>query len=340
MFSGGCMCRLSVPASVCAQRTAEGPLAGRKPELCLVSPRTPRSPSALILYATGDVGWLGASKVVFRHLAERGYPLVGINARDYLKNIKRDKEFISSNLLAMDLASIIDTAKREMGLPAAIPVILVGVSRGAEFMVVAAAQQSLQPRPAGAIALGLTRETDQVRDRRASKRRAASSDPSTMKSGQVLPYARLKSAYDIPISVIQSTNDRYLPAADARALFGPDTGMRRFRAVEARNHGFGGARDGMLRELDDALDWIESLMQKGAEPAAPPAPPQPEGPEPRQGDAKGVASRDVGPPTDSSARKRPGGRCDARRGRRRSCFRPGRGNRSSCPRRVTRPDWW
>src|SRR5256885_5183713 len=34
------------------------PLAGRKPELCLVSPRTPRSPSVLILYATGDGGWV------------------------------------------------------------------------------------------------------------------------------------------------------------------------------------------------------------------------------------------------------------------------------------------
>ena len=153
IFSAGCMCRLSVPASVCVQRTAEGPLAGRKPELCLVSPRTPRSPLVLILVATGDGGWAGTSKAVFRHLAERGEPLVGINSREYLKNIKREKEFISPDLLAGDLASIIDAAKHEMGLPAATPAILVGVSRGAEIMVVAAAQLALQPRPAGAVAL-------------------------------------------------------------------------------------------------------------------------------------------------------------------------------------------
>jgi len=283
VFSAGCMCRLSVPASVCVQRTTEGPLAGRKPELCLVSPRTPRSPSVLILYATGDGGWVGTSKLVFRHLAERGYPLVGIKSRDYLKNIKREKEFISPDLLAGDLASIIDAARHEMGLPAATPAILVGVSRGAEIMVVAAAQLALQPRPAGAVALALTRETDEIRDRRRSRKLPASPDPSTMENGQVLTYVRLKSAYDIPISVIQSTNDRYMPAAEARTLFGVDTEMRRLRTVKARNHGFGGADDAMLREVDDALDWIESLMQKGASRATAPAAPDPGSPRPRHG---------------------------------------------------------
>lgn len=274
LFSSGCMCRLSVPASVCVQRTTEGPLPGRKPELCLVSPVTPRSPSALIVYATGDGGWIGASKTLFRHLAERGHLMVGFSSRDYVKNIKREKEFIAPDLLATDLTSIIDTAEHDMSLPAATPIILVGFSRGASFMVVAAAQQGLQPRPAGAVALALTRETDYVRNRRISKKQAALPGASTMESGQVLAYVRLQRAYDIPISVIQSTNDHYLPATEAGALFGPDTGMRRFRAVEARSHGFGGARDAMLLELDSALGWIESLMRKGAPPpAAPGSPP-------------------------------------------------------------------
>ena len=55
--AAGCMCRLSVPASVCVQQVTEGPLAGGLPRLCLVNPLTSRSPAALILYATSDVGW-------------------------------------------------------------------------------------------------------------------------------------------------------------------------------------------------------------------------------------------------------------------------------------------
>jgi len=269
LCSTGCMCRLSIPASVCVQRSAEGPLPGRMPRLCLVSSVTPRSPAALILYATSDGGWSGTSKALFRHLAERGYPLVGISSRNYLKGVGRDREFITPDRLAEDLASIIATAKRDLNLPDATPTILVGMSRGAGLMVVAAAQQALQPRPAGAVALSLTRETDYVRHHLMWRRRSAKRAASTMADGRVLTYPRLKSAFDMPIAVIQSTHDRYLPAAEARVLFGPDTGARRFIEVESRSHGFGGARDAMFRELDGALDWVESVMPRGGTPAAP-----------------------------------------------------------------------
>lgn len=271
----GCLCRLAVPASACVQTNVAGPLPGSMPHLCLVSPVTPRSPTALILYATGDGGWSGTSKALFRHLAERGYPVVGISSRNYLKDVERDTEFIAPDRLARDLVSIIEAAKRELKLPAATPAILVGISRGAEFMVVAAPQQALLPRPAGVVAVSLTRESNLVRNRRTSKEQAASPGASTMESGQVLTYVRLKSAFDIPIAVIQSTHDRYLPAAEARGLFGPDIRTRRFVEVEARNHGFGGARDTVLRELDNALDWIESFMPPGGTSAASPAPSQP-----------------------------------------------------------------
>ncbi len=271
--AAGCMCRLSVPASVCVQQDAEGPLAGGLPRLCLVNPLNSRPPAALILYATSDVGWFGTSKSLFRHLVERGYPLVGFDSRSYLKDVERRTKFVTPDRLAKDLASIIDTAKRDLNLPAATPTILVGMSRGAGFMVVAAAQQALNPRPAGVIALSLTRETDFVRNRRTSKKRAARAGASTMESGQVLTYVRLKSALNIPIAVIQSTHDRYLPAAEARVLFGPDTGTRRLVAVEARSHGFGGARDAVYRELDKALGWIESLTPENGKPAVAPASP-------------------------------------------------------------------
>jgi pimeloyl-ACP methyl ester carboxylesterase len=275
LFCTGCVCRLSIPASACVQQNAEGPLAGGMPRLCLVNSVTPRPSAALIIYATSDSGWSGTGKALFRHLAERGYPLVGISSPNYLKDVERETKFITPDRLAKDLASIIDTAKRDLNLPAATPTILVGISRGAGFMVVAAAQHALQPRPAGAVALALTRETDYVRHHLLWRKRSASRAASTMADGRVLTYARLKSAFDIPIAVIQSTHDRYLPAAEARALFGPDTGTRRFLTVEARSHGFRGARDAVFRELDNALDWIESGMPQGGAPATAPASPRP-----------------------------------------------------------------
>jgi pimeloyl-ACP methyl ester carboxylesterase len=273
-LSTGCTCRLSLPASVGVQRTIETQLPGRELELCLVNPATPRPAPALILYATGDGGWEGASKAVFRHLAEGGYSVVGISSRAYLRTHKSERTFITPESLAGDLISIIDAAKGRMNLPAATPTILVGVSRGAGLVAIAAAQESMRPRPAGVVAVALPRETDYVRMRRRRVKAAARVRVGRLKNGQILAYASLKSVYDVPISVIQSTNDRYLPAQEARSLFGEDTGMRRFRAVEARSHGFRGGREAMLRELDDSLGWIESLMKADAAPTAV-APPRP-----------------------------------------------------------------
>ncbi len=255
LLFGGCTCRLAIPAGVCIQRTAEGPLPGQMPRLCLVNPVTPRDPKVLILFATGDGGWIGASKPLFLHLAQRGDAVAGFSATNYLKDVERQAGFITPKRLAEDLAAIVAATQREMDLPPATPTILVGMSRGAGFMVVAGEHKALQPRPAGAVALSLTRETDYVRNLRMTEKHAES----TQDDGRVLTYARLRSAREVPLAVIQSTHDRYLPAAKARELFGPDAGNRRFREVEARNHGFGGGRDAMFRELDDALNWIESL---------------------------------------------------------------------------------
>jgi hypothetical protein len=43
-------------------------------------------------------------------------------------------------------------------------------------------------------------------------------------------------------AVVQASGDRYLPAAEARVLFGDDTGLRHFFRVEADNHRFGGGK--------------------------------------------------------------------------------------------------
>ncbi len=60
----------------------------------------------------------------------------------------------------------------------------------------------------------------------------------------------------VPIAVIQSTHDHFLPAAAAAQLFGADTPTRRFRAIEAQNHSFGGAREEMYQACKEALAWI------------------------------------------------------------------------------------
>ena len=69
-------------------------------------------------------------------------------------------------------------------------------------------------------------------------------------------YEYLPRLGDLPIAVIQSTRDNYLPAAAARALFGPDTARRRFHAINAGNHSFSGARSELYAAMRSALVWV------------------------------------------------------------------------------------
>ena len=75
-------------------------------------------------------------------------------------------------------------------------------------------------------------------------------------------YAYLAQLDDLPIAVIQSTNDRYLPAAKAREQFGPDTPHKWFQSIEATNHNFGGARDRMYDAIQAALNWVTTGAQQ------------------------------------------------------------------------------
>jgi hypothetical protein len=53
-------------------------------------------------------------------------------------------------------------------------------------------------------------------------------------------------------------NDSYIGAEAARRLFGPATPRRRFYTIEG-SHAFGGAGEILMRDLDDALAWIQRI---------------------------------------------------------------------------------
>ena len=70
------------------------------------------------------------------------------------------------------------------------------------------------------------------------------------------PYDTLARDVEAPAAVVQATGDGYLPAAEARALFGADRPARRFFEVPGRNHRFDGAGAELVAALSQALQWI------------------------------------------------------------------------------------
>jgi Bacterial virulence protein (VirJ) len=207
----------------------------------------------LLVYATGDGGWHRKDLAAYHHLVAFGYPTVGFDAHDYVTHLGA-RPTTTPGRLAADYERIIAAAKVSLDLPADYPVVLVGVSRGAGLSVVAAGQRTLRPSIAGVLAVALTREEEYVKrfPRLRGRRRARPvAGPEMVEVYDYLP--RLAAT---PIAVVQSTRDHYLPAAAARALFGPDTPYRWFQPIEARNHSFGGGRDQLYDAMERSLRWL------------------------------------------------------------------------------------
>jgi hypothetical protein len=213
----------------------------------------------LLVYATGDGGWHRKDLATYRHLVSFGNPLVGFDARDYVTHLSGVPDATTTPArLASDYARIIGAARATLNLPAAYPVVLVGVSRGAGLSVVAAGQRTLRVSIAGVLAIALTREEEYVTERHRLRLPHARSRERVM----VQVYDYLPRLASMPVAVVQSTRDGYLPADEARRLFGPDTPYRWLQPIQARNHSFGGAREEMYRAAQRSLEWIESVIRR------------------------------------------------------------------------------
>jgi hypothetical protein len=211
----------------------------------------------LLLYATGDGGWRGKDTETYAHLVAEGYPTAGFSAPDYLKHLRDDEDTTTPRRLGSDYGHLLGFARQQLRLPPDRPAILVGVSRGAGLSVVAAGQPNVQSELVGVLIVALTKEEEYVRQYRVPRR--VPDEVPGRDQLVVQTYDYLSRLPSIPVALIQSTRDGYLPAEDARALFGPDTALRHFWAVEARDHSFAGARDVLYRDLADALAWLTAL---------------------------------------------------------------------------------
>jgi dienelactone hydrolase len=238
-------------------------------ELRISKPVTP-NPGFLVVFATGDGGWHSLDKALFDWISAGNYPVVGFSSKNYLKNLGyvSDDTTTTPRRLMEDFEQIISAAERRLGLAPDTRVILTGMSRGAGLVVVAAGQRELQPNLAGVIAVALTREEEHVVHIR--RQRGQPRDGRRPRQlVEIKTYQYLRRLGTVPVAVMQSTHDRYLPAAEARELFGPNTELRRFQAVEAHNHTFSGGRETLCNYLESALQWIESTSQRtfsGAQP--------------------------------------------------------------------------
>ena len=217
----------------------------------------------LLVFATGDGGMHRKDLHLYRHLEAWGYPVVGFDARDYVTHLG-PSDVTTPEQLSEDYRRMIAAARDALHLDAARPVILVGVSRGADLAVVAAGQ--LHDMIAGVVAIALTREEEYVRwVHHVLPHREAMVDIE-----EYLPELR-----ELPMAVVQSAHDTYMPGSSARAILGPDGPHRWLQIIPSRNHSFSDARNEMYDATERAIEWVESnspgAPERDARPANPPS---------------------------------------------------------------------
>lgn len=211
----------------------------------------------LVVYATGDGGWLGLGEQIFEWISSWNYPVVGFSSRDYLKHLEYAGDPTTPHRLVRDFKAIITFAEQRLGMQQSTRIILVGLSRGAGLAVVAAGEGELESRLGGVIAVALTKEEEHVVHY--SKSRLFLPDQPKQELVQIQTYEYLPRISSVPVVVIQSTNDNYLPAGAARVLFGPDTRLKKLLSIEAKNHRFAGGCSDLYKEAETAMNWIHSV---------------------------------------------------------------------------------
>jgi pimeloyl-ACP methyl ester carboxylesterase len=203
----------------------------------------------LLLYATGDGGWPGDEKL-FDRMRPWGYPMGAISSADYVGLIDGPDRVVEPSFLATDFGAILDVAIRALDLAPETRVVLVGFSRGSGLAVAAATDARLRARLRGIVAIALTGEEEFVAEHPPGA--SAGVPPSVM----LQTYQALPRLGPLRLAVIQSTRDEFLPAGEAQRRFGPETPVRRFRAIDAADHSFGGKLAELGAEMKAAVEWI------------------------------------------------------------------------------------
>jgi poly(3-hydroxybutyrate) depolymerase len=243
------------------ESSTQVPIHGEALTIHLLSPAHQRSSAPLVLYASGDGGWFGAAVGMFHTLARSGFPVVGVSTKALMHIEQRWSKPLTIAHVVHGYQQIIDAARAMLQLSPDAPVVLTGWSRGASLGVLVADSPDADPNVVGLVAIGLSAdeqldlEAVSDDDNGPAQPDASSRDQRARSIAMYPLLSRMTSKRSV---VIQASGDHYLPATQARALFGPDSPTRRFLAIAARNHRFSGGEPAFSAALVEAVAWVSS----------------------------------------------------------------------------------
>ncbi len=212
-------------------------------------PAVRNAESGSVILASGDGGWRGFETKMAQTMASWGYDVFGLDTREYLRRFGRHSA-LSEAQAAEDLGAVAAAVSRTGGAP----VKMMGWSAGAALAVLAGTRQENQELLQGVVAVSLPIKgelgwnwTDKF---------------------SFLPFVKWRGPFfsclkyvpkvaPLPLLIIQSSGDRWVPEQDGERLFEIAIRPRRRVLLHAGGHSFPSARTKFFEELRKGLGWIE-----------------------------------------------------------------------------------
>ncbi|MFN7916487.1 MAG: AcvB/VirJ family lysyl-phosphatidylglycerol hydrolase [Vicinamibacterales bacterium] len=227
------------------------PLRGRTMALTIYRPDG--AAKGTVIMGSGDVGWVGLAVSRAQELAAAGYLVAGVNVREYLSAFTTKTAHLEPADIQHDFGTLAVYLRQQGWLAA--PVLLSGVSEGAGIVVVAAASVENHAWLDGVITMGLPRVSEVAwrwSDFTSWITKKDASEPS------VDALAFLPGIAPVPVVMLQSKKDEYVPEADYRQMEAAAAEPKRLVLIDASNHRFTDRIPELRRAYDDALAWVRT----------------------------------------------------------------------------------
>jgi fermentation-respiration switch protein FrsA (DUF1100 family) len=204
---------------------------------------------APVIVSSGDGGWIHLGPHVAEALAARGFFVIGFDARAYLQSFTSRSSTLRPDDVAADYRELARYATR--GSP--VRPLLVGISEGAGLSVLAAADDATKSLVSGVIAIGLPDQNElgwRWKDAWIYVTHGVPNEPTFSSAafvGRVSP---------LPLGVIHSTRDEFVPAAQIRSMMDRAVSPKQLWMIDAADHRFSDNLPELDRRLLDAIAWV------------------------------------------------------------------------------------
>lgn len=205
-----------------------------------------------ILFAPGDGGHRGFAITIAEQLSALGYDVYALDTRHYLASFTGKTPLLPTDVMAdfHSLALKIRSQADER-------ITLAGWSTGAGLTVLAAADKN----KAGydgllAISLGKTNILGWHWSDNLATWFGKTPHEATFQSVEFVPQIA-----PLPVFIIQSSRDEFIPKEDAEYLFVRTKRPKRFRLIHANNHSFADKREEFFAAAQHGLQWIDGLSR-------------------------------------------------------------------------------